>query len=348
MADGAAGDLDDVSSSPDVESLHNSVIDIDSDDVLKFRGTVKEIGRMHDLIREYTHAEIIRAATMMEGAVEVSYDDDGVGVCVDTHYEKLAALWGGDSIDLFSPMDALSWPLGSSQHDADAIDGAIASIIDGLPKKGVVWSAAAAGSSPLMYAIREQHGARTIEALCKRGARFAGTEYDAAMRELVLVAHTQIMDAVLDGLGRNGSQFILSSFSVDQASNDMGTALHVCCSIASTDNDLFDKIKILLSHGVDPGRLTKVSKSRAADMLMSRAKGVMVGSDIERELMECARYLTTAEAGPIRREVYRSMKKESGGKSKRARFNGAARHLLPQPRVSPSKLRRWRDGSRLR
>ena len=323
-----------------MESLHNSIIDIDSDDVLKFRGTVKEIGRMHDLIREYTHAEIIRAANMMEGALEARYDD-GVGGCVDTHYEKLAALWGGESIDLFSPMDALSWPLGSSQHDADAIDGAIASIIDGLPEKGVVWgrvSAAAAGSSPLMYAIREQHGARTIEALCKRGARFAGTEYDAAMRELVLVAHTQIMDAVLDGLGRNGSQFILSSFSVDQDSNDMGTALHVCCSIASTDNDLFDKIKILLSHGVGPGRLTTVSNLRAADMLMSRAKRVMVGSDIERELMECARYLANGGAGPIRREVYR------GGNSKRARFTGAARHLLPQPRVSPSKLRRWRDG----
>jgi hypothetical protein len=302
-----AGDLD--ASFGDLENLHRSVIDIDSGDVLKFEGTVNEIGLMHDLIHEYTHAEIIRAASMMEGALDGGYDDD-IGGYVDTapHYEKLSALWGGDPIKLFSPMDALSWPLGSSQHDADAIDGAIASVIHGLPATGVDWGECQNGS-PLMYAIQEQHGRRTIEALCKRGAFFAKTEYDAAIRAMVCDASVEIMAAALDALMSNGhGHFILRL--VRLSAEDMGTALHVCCSAVSVGEGLFDRIRVLLSHGVDAGRVTSVSNLRAADMLALRAKRVMVGSDPERELTECAVQLSRQGAGPIRhclREVTKLM-----------------------------------------
>ena len=305
-----AGDLD-VSFSDDIENLHRSVMDIDSDEVLKFKGTVNEIGLMHDLIHEYTHAEIIRAANMMEGALDGGYDDEfgiliGDHVDMAPHYEKLSALWGGDPIKLFSPMDALSWPLGSSQHDADAIDGAIASVIHGLPDTGVDWGEC---QSPLMYAIQEQHGRRTIEALCNRGAFFAKTEYDAAIRAMVCDAPVEIMAVALDSLMSNGhGHLILRLVRLDP--QDMGTALHVCCSAGSVGEGLFDRIRILLSHGVDAGRVTSVSNLRAADMLALRAKGVMVGSDPERELTECAIHLARQGAGPIRhclREVTKLM-----------------------------------------
>ena len=324
-----AGDLD-VSFSDDIENLHRSVMDIDSDEVLKFEGTVNEIGLMHDLIHEYTHAEIIRAANMMEGALDGGYDDEfgiliGVHVDMAPHYEKLSALWCGDPIKLFSPMDALSWPLGSSQHDADAIDGAIASVIHGLPDTGVDWGEC---QSPLMYAIQEHHGRRTIEALCKRGAFFAKTEYDAAIRAMVCDAPVEIMAVALDGLMSNGhGHLILRLACLDQASQDMGTALHVCCSAVSVGEGLFDRIRMILSHGVDAGRVTSVSNLRAADMLALRAKRVMVGSDPERELTECAIHLARQGAGPIRhclREVTKLMERSRLPQEIKGQIVGAA------------------------
>ena len=296
----SAGDTDNDSASDDadMEDLHCSVVDIDSGD---FSGTVADIGLMHALIREYTHAQI----RMIEGASYGGYDvfDYFDTHYFDAHYKKLSALWHapacGRPVKLFSPTDALSWP-----EPTAAFDGAIASIIAGLPATGVDW----VDGSPLMYAIKERHGRRTIEALCSRGAFFAETEYDDAIRAVVCDAPVAVMEAALDGLASNEQgHFILRSFSVDQ---DMGTALHVCCSTVSTGEGLFERICVLLKHGVNPSRVTTRGNLRAADMLALRAKQVMVGSDPERELMECARRLAREGAGPFRhhlREVAKLM-----------------------------------------
>ena len=68
----------------------------------EFKGTVSDFGLMRELIREYTHAGI---AIMERRRHDMT-----------PRYHKLQGFWCGDqSVKLFSPMDALSWPLGSSQ-----------------------------------------------------------------------------------------------------------------------------------------------------------------------------------------------------------------------------------------
>ena len=303
-----AGDLDD---GVDFEALHRCVAAIDSDDVLSFRGSVKEIGIMHELIHEYTHAEIVKFINMMEGASLAGYDYiDSLG-CVDMgpHYEKLSALWGGpqnDAAHLFSPMYALSWPTMEQAGDAEATDCAIASIIDGLPRTGVDWGLDEHGRSPLMYAIQANHGPRTIEALCNRGAFFAESEHSAAVRALVCDATLQCMESALISLQHanpSHGDFICGFFDLKPQLNAMGTALHMCCNMVSIEDGLFDRMCILLEYGVDPKCMTTVGNLRAADMLAIRASKAMQGSDIQREFIKCVRHLSGQSAGPIRHHL---------------------------------------------
>jgi hypothetical protein len=306
---GDAGDLDD--DDVDFEALHRCVAAIDSDEVLRFRGSVKDIGIMHELIHEYTHAEIVQFINMMEGASLAGYDDIGGYIDTVPHYEKLSALWGGppnDAAHLFSPMYALSWLSieQAGEYDAEATDCAIASIIDGLPRTGVDWGLDEHGRSPLMYAIQANHGPRTIEALCNRGAFFAESEHSAAVRALVCDAPLQCMEGALISLQHANpihGDFICGLFDLKPQLNAMGTALHMCCNMVSIEDGLFDRMCILLEYGVDPKCMTTVGNLRAADMLAIRASKAMQGSDIQRELIKCVRHLSEQPAGPIRHHL---------------------------------------------
>ena len=162
-----------------------------------------------------------------------------------------------------------------------------------------------------MYAVTEEHGPKTLEALCLRGAFFAETEYTEGV---IAMMHLPVlsMEAVLHGLSNRG--FIQGCFGfVNPAApnvNDRGTALHICCSLVPIDR-LYETMTSLLEFGVSPGIVTKKGGLRASDILAMRASGLMQGSCDHARLMVCVRHLSRIGAAPVR-HIAREIRKIEG------------------------------------
>jgi hypothetical protein len=281
---GCSGDLDEISDAESVASdrsdrsdrsaddeisdMHAAVQDINSDSVSLYRGRVRDLGTMRDLIGAYTFAEIERAIY----GFDLDVSEQG------RQHEKLTAMWGGDpQASLFSPMDALAYPCYNPDNRRDE---AIAAVILGLPPV----AAPLGHGGALMYAIQGHHGPETIRALCSRGACFAQTERSAAIVALLREADAPSMEAVLSGLSANGNAEFITAGVSD------GNALHLCCRIVSVDSSLYDRVESLQSHGVDP-RARTAEGQRPADILAVRAMGMMKGSEGRNELVRCIRFL---------------------------------------------------------
>lgn len=320
-----AGDLDNDDgvmmhssmSDMDMEELHLSMSAMDSFDPLMFgEGCVKDRHAMHELIREYTAAEIGRAADFIDGMLPDDAEDNedriAMGGAFDTHYEKLSALWGGDPFTtLFSPMDALlaceRLPKGCDDNDV-----AVASVISGLPDDGVDWGVAEDGHSPMWHAVRV-HGARTIEALLHRDQFFSDTECALAVRMMVCdIPSAYRMQRALRVFMKPEWDLAAWAHTFVEFAEDRGSALHVCCAMVPPDA-LFDKMTALLKndasmpYGFDASRMTAVGGLRAADLLMIRAnRATPVDQAV---FLKCAQCLSGEPGGRPLKHLVREVDK---------------------------------------
>ena len=256
-------------------------------------GVVNDIGLMRSLVRECTHVEITKAALFLENASDAAYAYKlrlmQLGHTVTAaHYGKLSAMWGGGrDVALFTPMDALTCPIRDADISDEEFDIAVTSVISGLPLELVLWDTA------LMHAMRTRRTQGIIMALCARGACFAESEYDTALRLMGGDVPTDVLERVLLGLKRNGhDKFLNNTVVLNRATNDSGTVLHLCCS--APWNDIEDRIFMLLRFGVNPTTLSSISRTRAADMLMMHKTP---------ETWRGLKQLTSCGAGPIRDHV---------------------------------------------
>ena len=299
-----------------VDEMHAAVQDIDSGDLYRFRHRVTDPDLMRELIHAYTHAEVEHMCSIVDDGDEGDEDeeDDEHEIYRDMapHYEMLSALWGGapQPISFFSPLDALSVP-----RHGFVKDKAIAAVIDGLPPDADCRTA-------LLYALDQGHGARTLEAVCAKGAFFAEpAEHEAGLVALLLKADIRGMRAVLEGLRRyrHNDDFVRGLFNF---ANDRGTALHVCCSMVPID-DLSEKIALLLEYGVDPVRVTHTQLWRAADFLVRRSQGVPADIPAHGIVMRCISQLCSVHGTPVNVRVKLVKKKVGGG-----RFSDEMAHRL--------------------
>ena len=267
----------------DIEDrIHAAVHDIQSGALTEFRGMVHDEGLMRELVHAYTAAELEHAADCLDR--DMHFD-------TTPHYEELSALWGGGSAHaaFFSPMDVLSCPNG---HDE-----ATACVIWELPGQGVDWGPHET-VSPLMFAITEQHGHQTLNALCKRGAFFSAEELPLDGIAALVTMPVPCMEAVLCAFDRDAARqdFVLRKFEFKP--NVMGTALHVCCTVTAVEA-IFETMCSLMLFGVN-ARAEAATHLRAADILAGRAAMLMAGSAERRVLCECVRHLARMGAGPMR------------------------------------------------
>jgi hypothetical protein len=248
---------------------------------------VNDIGLMRRLVGAYTRSQITKSALYLDRLVAADYYDDVFGHR-DAHYKKLAAMWGGDrNVLLFSPMDALTCPNEDASISNEAFDGAVASIIVGLPGNGVNWRKA------LTYAIQRLRTHDIIASLCDRGAFFGDDEREAALRMLACETPVVVLDSVLPSLELNGhGDFISTLVALNNATNDSGSALHLCCS--SPGPDINERIMEFVWFGVNPTLLSSVSNLRAADMLAMHPRP---------ETRVAMMKLTSRGAGPIRHHM---------------------------------------------
>jgi hypothetical protein len=292
MNENSAGDTDAVL--PNEAHLVSIVEDIDNERIET--GVVHDIGLMRRLAVAYTRAEITKEALFMEGAEE--YND--VLGHRETHYEKLAAMWGGDrNIPLFSPMDALTYRCDDDEFSNEAFDDAVTSIIAGLPATRVNWA------KSLMYAMRTNRSSDILMALCSQGAFFDDDECDRALREIACELPEEIMESVLSCLRSNShGDFFNKTAVLNDTSNDRGTMIHLCC--CSPGRDTESRIRILDDYGVNPTLLSSVTRLRAADML------ALHEPQYSEELRGAMRLLMRRDAGPIRHHAYEVAKLCSG------------------------------------